>query len=147
MMRTTTRFLSAGVVCLVLLWPEAATAQSRELLDATERSDALYEAGRYAEAQPFAETALALVEREFGPDRANTAAVLSNLAEIFQVQGSYAEAEPLCKRALAIWAQVRGPAHPNAATGPAPESPWLRSRAIRSSPPTPTPSRSKNAGR
>ncbi len=71
----------ASLLCLALR-PGAAGAQSPELLDAAGQSDRLYEDGRYAEAFSFAEKALALVEREFGPDHPNTAAFLSNLAEV-----------------------------------------------------------------
>ncbi len=102
--------LLAGVLCLALL-PAVTHAQSPELLDALKRSDELYVEGRYHDALPFAEEALRLVEREFGPNHPNTAAFLSNLAEVLQVQGRYDEAEPHCERALAIWA------NPNAATG------------------------------
>ena len=117
MVKTTTRFLLASLLCLLSLWPGAAHAQSPELLDALEQSDELYVEGRYQEALPFAEKALRLVEREFGPDHPNTATFLSNLAEVLQVQGQYAEAEPLCERALEIWAKAPRPEHPNAATG------------------------------
>ena len=110
MARAKTSLLLAGVLCLAL-GPAVAHAQSPELLDALKRSDELYVAGRYHDALPFAEKALRLVEREFGPDHPNTAAFLSNLAEVLQLQGRYDEAEPHCERALAIWA------NPNAATG------------------------------
>ena len=115
MAKTTTRWLLAGLLWLVL-WPSEAYAQSPELLDAAKRSDELYAEGRYQEALPFAEKALGLVEREFGPDHPNTAAFLSNLAEVLQVQGRYAEAKPLCVRALEIWEKVPGPDHRNTAT-------------------------------
>ena len=115
MAKTTTKRLLAGLLYMALLWPEPALAQSPELLDAAKRSDALYDAGRYREALPFAEKALMLVEREYGADHPNTAAFLSNLAEVFQVQGKYAEAEPLCARALAIWEKALGLGHSDAA--------------------------------
>lgn len=70
---------------------------------AAKRSNALYVEGRYPEALPFAEQALTLAAREFGPDHPNTAIFLSNLAEVLQVQGRYAEAGPLCERALEMW--------------------------------------------
>lgn len=85
------------------LWAVAAQAQSPELLAAAKRSNALYVEGRYPEALGFAEQALTLSVRDFGPDHPNTAIFLGNLAEVLQVQGRYAEAEPLCERALAIW--------------------------------------------
>ena len=46
-------------------------------------SDPYFE-GRYQEAIPFAEKALALGEREFGRDDPNTAALLNNLAVLYR---------------------------------------------------------------
>ncbi len=57
------------ILCfLVALWPGLALAQSAALMDAYNRYKALYEQGRYAEAEPFAQKALELGQREFGPD-------------------------------------------------------------------------------
>ena len=67
MMRTKTNWLLTGLLCLTL-WPAPAHAQSPELLDTYNRFSELDAEGRYHEAIPFAEKAVALVEREFGPD-------------------------------------------------------------------------------
>ena len=115
MMRTKTNWLLTGLLCLTL-WPAPAHAQSPELLDAYNRFSELDAEGRYHEAIPFAEKAVALVEREFGPDDPNTATLLNNLAELYRVQGKYAEAEPLYQRALAILENALGPDHPDVAT-------------------------------
>ena len=72
--------------------------------------------GRYREAIPFAEKALRIGEREFGPDHLNTAIFLNNLAEIYRAQGRYAEAEPFYARSLAIWEKALGPEHLDVAT-------------------------------
>ena len=40
------------------------------------------------------------------------AAILNNLAVLYQAQGRIGEAEPLFKRALAIWGQALWPEHP-----------------------------------
>jgi tetratricopeptide (TPR) repeat protein len=77
----------------------------------------LYEAqGRYAEAEPLHQRALATRERALGPEHPYVATSLNNLAELYRVQGRYAEAEPLFKRALAIWEKAPGPEHPHVAT-------------------------------
>ena len=65
---------------------------------------------------PFAEKALRIGEREFGPDHINTAIFLNNLAELYRAQGRYAEAEPLYARSLAIWEKALGPEHLDVAT-------------------------------
>ena len=94
MVKSTTRWLLAGLLC-VALWPAAARAQSPELMDAYERYSELYAEGRYQEALPFAEKALWLSEREFGPEHPTTAVLVNNLAALYRAQGRYAEAEPL----------------------------------------------------
>ncbi len=97
-------------------WPAVAHGQSPELIDAAKRFRVLFAQGLYEEALPFAEKALRLSEREFGPGHPATAIFLNNLGRVFQGQGKYAEAEPLHKRALAIWEKALGPDHPNVAT-------------------------------
>ena len=56
--------------------------------------------GRYAEAEPLFQRALAIVEKALGPEHTNVAARLNNLAALYDAQGRYAEAEPLYQRAL-----------------------------------------------
>ena len=73
MVKTTTRWLLAGVLWLAL-WPAAAHAQSAQFMEAYGRYSDLYFEGRYEDALPFAEEALRLGEREFGPDHEKTAA-------------------------------------------------------------------------
>ncbi len=96
-----TKWLLVGLVCLAL-WPPAAYGQSSELVDAYYRAGALYAEGHYQEALPFAQEALRLSEREYGPDHPATATMLTTLAKIYHAQDKYAEAEPLFERALAI---------------------------------------------
>src|SRR4029450_3212910 len=55
--------------------------------------------GQYAEALASSQQALAVFEREVGPDHPDVANVLNNLAGIYQDQGEYAEAERLYRRA------------------------------------------------
>ena len=70
----------------------------------------LYDAqGRYAEAEPLYERALAIWEKALGPEHPDVATSLNNLAELYRDQGRYAEAEPLYERALAIREKALGP--------------------------------------
>ena len=110
------RISAITILVALFLWPAAVFGQSPELMDAYDRVGELYAEGRYQEAIPFAEKALALGEREFGRDDPNTAALLNNLAVLYEEQGRYAAAEPLHKRALAIWEKALGPEHPDLAT-------------------------------
>ena len=59
--------------------------------------------GRYAEAEPLYERALAVRETALGPEHSDVAQSLSGLAILYVAQGRYAEAEPLHERALAIF--------------------------------------------
>lgn len=58
--------------------------------------------GRYGEAMPLYERALAINEKVLGPTHPSVAINLNNLAQLFTRQGDYNKAEPLLKRALAI---------------------------------------------
>ncbi len=61
----------------------------------------LYRAtGRYAEAEPLYQRAIAIAETTLGPEHPDLAIWLNNLANLYQATGRYAEAEPLLKRAL-----------------------------------------------
>ena len=78
---------------------------------------AWYEAGRYADALPAFEQALALREQALGPDHPDVAMSLNNLAGLLDTQGAYAKAEPLFLRSLKISENAFGPEHPHVATG------------------------------
>ena len=75
----------------------------------------LCDRARYAEAEPLYQRALAIDQKAQGPDHADTATSLNNLAAIYDGQGRYGEAEPLYRRALAIREKVLGPDHPDTA--------------------------------
>ena len=111
------RSLILSLLAVLWLWPITAYGQAPELLDAHKRAGVLYALGRYQEALPFAEKALRLGERKFGPDHPQVTRGLNDLGELYRLQGKYAEAEPLHKRALAIWESALGPEHPNVAKG------------------------------
>jgi tetratricopeptide (TPR) repeat protein len=62
----------------------------------------LYQAGKFTEAIPLAERALALGVKALGPEHLDVATSLNNLALLYESQGRYAEAEPLYKRTITI---------------------------------------------
>jgi CHAT domain-containing protein len=97
------------------LWPAGLYAQSDKLMQAFRQYQELNKQGRYKEAEPFAQRALELGKQELGPEHRSTAALLSNLALLYDTQGRYADAEPLHKRSLAIWEKALGPDHPDVA--------------------------------
>ena len=69
MVKTATRFLLAGLLCLAL-WQAPAHGESPELMDAYNRFNELYAEGRYNEAALFGQKVLALVkEAGIGPRR------------------------------------------------------------------------------
>ena len=96
---------------------DMAHGQSPALPEAQNRSNTLYQQGRYSKAISYAAEALKLGEEEFGPDHTTTARLLNSLAFLYHHQGSYAEAEPLYQRSLAIRVKALGPEHPKVATG------------------------------
>ena len=76
----------------------------------------LFQAGKYAEAIPLAQRALALNEKALRPDHPNVGTSLNNLALLYGGQGRYAEAEPLFQRNLAIAEKALGPNHAEVGT-------------------------------
>ena len=69
--------------------------------------------GKYAEAEPLAFQAVGVSVKKNGPDHADTATSLNNLAGLYNTQGKYDLAEPLLKRAIAILDRALGASHPN----------------------------------
>ena len=97
-----------------------ATTQNNPELAEAERLNQqvieLYNQGKYAEAIPLAERALAIREKILGAEHPDVATSLNNLAALYYSQGKYAQAEPLYQRALAIHEKVLGAEHPDVAT-------------------------------
>jgi CHAT domain-containing protein/tetratricopeptide (TPR) repeat protein len=92
-------------------------AQAANLAEAKRLSDQsieLFEQGKYAEAIPLVQRALALREKALGPKHPDVAEMLSDLGLMYKLSGDYARAELLYQRALAIYEQVQPP-HPLAA--------------------------------
>jgi TonB family protein len=95
--------------------PTATPSAPEQSQDATElaRLNAqvlgLHREGKYDEALPLAERALALAETSFGGDDVRVADALANLAELRVVKKEYESAETLSRRALTIYEKKIGP--------------------------------------
>jgi CHAT domain-containing protein/tetratricopeptide (TPR) repeat protein len=103
----------------VLIAPMSAPLRAQDAKDAQALNAQvvqLYRTGKYADAIPLAQRALAINEKAFGTDDPNVATSLNNLAALYRAQGSYAEAEPLYKRALSIREKALGSDHPDVAS-------------------------------
>jgi tetratricopeptide (TPR) repeat protein len=100
----------------LLLALHAAHARDRDDVAAlNERIEQLYNKGRYSEAIPIAQRALAIREKALGPNHPLLSTTLNNLALLYDALGRYADAEPLYKRSLAISEKTLGSDHPNVA--------------------------------
>ncbi|MEA5535844.1 CHAT domain-containing protein [Crocosphaera sp. XPORK-15E] len=95
------------------------SSQDKEALAEAERliqqAIELYQQGKYNEAIPLAEKALAIRKKVLGDNHPDTAGSLNNLAVLYYSQGRYSEAEPLYKQALAIRKAQLGDNHPDTA--------------------------------
>ena len=92
--------------------PQAALDEASRLNKQVEK---LYGEGKYGEAVPDGERALALREKALGAMHPDVAESLNNLAELYRAQGAYPKAEPLLVRALDIREKTLGPIHPDVA--------------------------------
>ncbi len=81
-----------------------------------ELAEMLYQQGKYQEARPLMQRALAIREKVLGPEHPDTAGSLNKLAMLYFTLGQYDQALPLYRRALAINKKVLGPEHPDTAT-------------------------------
>lgn len=68
----------------------------------TNRATALFEQGKYAEAEPLLRQALAIRQKRLDHQHPEVAEGLNNLAAVLDREGKYAEAESLYRQALAI---------------------------------------------
>ncbi|HEY6188654.1 MAG TPA: tetratricopeptide repeat protein [Pyrinomonadaceae bacterium] len=95
-----------------------ATPEERTLEEArrlAEESRGLRQKGKYDDALPPAERALAIREKALGPDHLRVAESLFALASIYDDKEEYAKAEPLFSRSLAIYEKTLGPEHTDVA--------------------------------
>jgi tetratricopeptide (TPR) repeat protein len=84
-------------------------AQSERL---TQQAVTFYQEGRYEEAEPLFQEALAIREKALGPDDPDVATSLNNLAGLYREQGRYGEAESLYRRALVMREKLLGSNNP-----------------------------------
>jgi hypothetical protein len=75
----------------------------------------LWARGEFAPGRHFSEQAVALVEREKGPDHPDTALSLSHLGYLLREDAEPSAARSVLERALAIREHVFGPDHPDTA--------------------------------
>ncbi|MBD2212959.1 tetratricopeptide repeat protein [Nostoc linckia FACHB-104] len=98
--------------------PLLSAQQSAELAVAerlNQQVEQMYQQGKYSEALPLAERALAIREKLLTKKHPDVANSLNNLALLYSSQGSYAKAEGLYLRSLAIREKVLGQQHPDVA--------------------------------
>ncbi len=102
------RLLPHALVCAALIEQEQfSSSEAVRLLNQT--GEYLHYRGRYQKAELFYQQALAIWEKQLGPEHPQTAASLNNLAVLYDNEGKYALAEPLYQRVLAIWEKQLGP--------------------------------------
>jgi len=63
---------------------------------------------QYQKSIDLAEDAIRAMEKEYGPEHLNVAAMLNNLAALYKIKGKYAEAHKLYSRALVIYEKRLG---------------------------------------
>src|SRR5262249_49669184 len=71
--------------------------------------------GKYAEAEPLFERAVAIDEKALGPDHRLLSVSIYDLANLYCAMGKYEQAEPLFKRTIAIDAKAPAPNYAAAA--------------------------------
>jgi len=99
--------IAIGTIAVGMPAPAAAQRGSAAAIEA--KMQALYNAGKYGEAIPYAEQLLAIQERTFGRDHPNVANAIYNVASLYMSEGRYAEAAALYLRAMAIYEKAEGP--------------------------------------
>ena len=105
------RNLGMGLL-LVTQMVLAQEADSKQMYLLNQEVVTLYQAGKYPLALEKAKLALAIAEKELGPENPETGTFLNNLAELYHAMGTYEKALPLYARALAIAEKVFGPENP-----------------------------------
>lgn len=90
-------------------------AQLAEVVRLSDQVRTLFNAGRFEEATPLADRALAIAEKAFGTKHYVVANVLNTLARLYRATGDYPRAESAHLRALAILEKLPGEQRPNIA--------------------------------
>jgi CHAT domain-containing protein/Tfp pilus assembly protein PilF len=93
----------------------ASNAQYRlekEVFELTEQGGEAYHQHDYAKAQELFKRALAIREKNLGPQHQGTADALQNLAHTYRNMGDYSKAQELYERSLAIYEKVLGLQNP-----------------------------------
>ena len=106
------------LVALAIAVQSPASAADTPFTKATalrQQAVALFQQGRYHEAELLAKQVLEILEKTVGPKHPYFAVELSDLALIYEKQNRYAEAEYLYKRSLALAQKALGAEHPNVA--------------------------------
>jgi CHAT domain-containing protein/Tfp pilus assembly protein PilF len=89
-----------------------AAASAQQLLTQAQAATAQ---GDYTQAEALHRRALAVHEKELGPEHPTTLATLTNLGNVMLLEGKYKEAERVFRRVLAAREKVLGPEHPDTA--------------------------------
>src|SRR5262245_11724163 len=105
--------MTVGLVCVIAVTGVALAQAKDELERLFAEVNQLERHGKYSEAIPKAERAVALARELFGEERVEVAALMSWLAFVYTAQGRYSDAEPLSRRSLDITERAVGPEHPN----------------------------------
>jgi len=90
----------------------SAKAELAEAEKLNARADQIRQMGKYAEAAPLLERALAIRHRILGDEHPDTASSYNNLAWTLDAQGKYAQTAPLYEKALAVRCKILGEEHP-----------------------------------
>jgi CHAT domain-containing protein len=104
--------LFCGVVMLAIAGTAHAQQASKELKDLKETSNDLWRAGDYASALQFAEKALPLVIRQFGPEHEETSIQYFSLGLMGQSAGNLPLAERYFTESVRLREKLYGKEHP-----------------------------------
>ena len=82
-------FILAAILMVTAFANAPAIARQDEGTALNKRLVELYQAGKFSEAQPLAQRALAIWQKALGPDHPNVATSLNNQAEIYSERGAF----------------------------------------------------------
>lgn len=99
-------------LAVVIAWFASAPAEAEGLRDIYTQGHTLFDAGRWAEAQPYLEAVVKRSEREFDLADSELETALANLGRIYFYQRDYQASRAMLKRAAGIEEYKTGPVHP-----------------------------------